>query len=412
MKENHQAVIRLVAMALLVCLLPWGVLAEAQVVSAPLSRASSARNGMVRVFLSSLGNPSALDITVQGSYTIGGDTSAPLTGGDKVRVNFSSSTGKLTLTRNGVTKDMGSTFTLTRHSTSSASGLLIAQSKNPSNPYPGDLKFKVEKNGSGYKLYTIASIYIETYLYGVLPYEMGNSAHIEALKAQAVAARTYTLDKMNRRSSSLYDVVDTTNDQVYRGTPTGNANCKAAVDATKGIVVMNGSGLTSTYYTASNGGQTESAANAWGSSSQYSYLKVKDDPFDLQASAAQKRSLTVYGSFSNASQHKGLKNLLTNKAQSKLSAMGYQSSGATVLKITNIVPHTPKYASPSRLYTMLDFYLTVQAKNSKGIWQNVSLTVTCNVFAELESLMGMSINSSKNELWSVSKSGDNFVLVS
>ena len=56
--------------------------------------------------------------------------------------------------------------------------------------------------------------------------------------------------------------------------------CKAAVDATKGIVAKNGASFTATYYTASNGGQTESIKNAWGSSG-YAYLAVKDDPYDL-----------------------------------------------------------------------------------------------------------------------------------
>jgi len=401
---------RLLVCLIIICLLPLQVFGEASVVSAPLTRMSSARNGMVRVFLSSLGNPSTLNITVQGSYTVGGDTSSPLKSGDKVKVGFSSSTGKLTLTRSGVTKDMGSSFTLTRHSATASSGLLIAETKNPSNPYPGDLKFKVEKSGSSYKLYTIASIYIEYYLYGVLPYEMGNSAHREALKSQAVAARTYTLNKMNQRASSLYDVVDTTNDQVYRGTPSGDANCKAAVDATKGIVVMNGSSLTSTYYTASNGGQTESAANAWGSSSQYSYLKVKDDPFDLQAVGAQKRKLTVYADYDASAQSSALKSLLLQKAKSKLSSMGYQSSSTSIQTITNVYPHTTKYASPSRLYTKMDFSLKTQVKNSNGVWQNVTVTVTCDIFSELESSLGMSINSSKNELWSVSKSGGNFIM--
>ena len=60
------------------------------------------------------------------------------------------------------------------------------------NLFCGDLTFTV--SGSG--IQTVLSIYIETYLYGVLPYEMGNSSGIEALKAQAVAARTYTVRMM------------------------------------------------------------------------------------------------------------------------------------------------------------------------------------------------------------------------
>jgi len=75
---------RLLVCLIIICLLPLQVFGEASVVSSPLTRMSSARNGMVRVFLSSLGNPSTLNITVQGSYTVGGDTSSPLKSGDKV----------------------------------------------------------------------------------------------------------------------------------------------------------------------------------------------------------------------------------------------------------------------------------------------------------------------------------------
>lgn len=60
------------------------------------------------------------------------------------------------------------------------------------------------------------------------------------------------------------------------GTPSGNARCRQAVEETRGIVAMNGGAFTATYYTASNGGQIESARNAWGYSG-YDYIRVKDD---------------------------------------------------------------------------------------------------------------------------------------
>ena len=127
------------------------------------------------------------------------------------------------------------------------------------------------RSGGGYKLYTIAHINIENYLYGVVPYEMGSSAPLEALKAQAVAARTYTVRMMSARTSWLYDVVDTTGDQTYNGTPASASNCNTAVDGTEGILIKNGSAYTATYYSSSNGGQTESIKNAWGTSG-YDYL--------------------------------------------------------------------------------------------------------------------------------------------
>lgn len=363
--------------------------------AAPLSGGQS-RNGMVRIFLSSLGAPSTLKLTVQGSYTINGLSSLQLESGAAVTVSFSSATGRLTLTAGGVTRDMGTAFKLRRHVSDGQSGIKVAQGRVPGNLYPGDFSFVVRPaSGGGYRLYTIAYIYIEDYLYGVLPYEMGNGSGLEALKAQAVAARTYTLRAMNASASGLYDVVDTTSDQVYNGTPSGNANCKAAVDATKGIVATNNGSLTATYYTASNGGQTESIQNAWGSGS-YSYLKVKDDPFDLANPNSRVKSFSVSASGTPGGT---IGALLGSKAASTF------GSGAVITGISDVQAHTPKYASPSRLYTKLSFTVsyTLNGQSKTG-------TLTFDIFGELESPLGMSINSMKNELWSVSRTSGGFTV--
>lgn len=63
---------------------------------------------------------------------------------------------------------------------------------------------------------TIEKIPLEKYLIGVLAGEMPVSYDIEALKAQAVAARTYTINKIEQNKTKEYDVVDTINDQVYK----------------------------------------------------------------------------------------------------------------------------------------------------------------------------------------------------
>ena len=372
-----------------------------EVDAAPLTVRSAATNGMVRVYLSSLGSPTQLDITVSGSYTLGGNTSLAMSSGETVRVTFDTQTGMISLTRNGQTTAMGQEVAFRRHATSGSSGLKIAQARKSGNLYPGDLYLTAQKSGSGYRLYPIVHVYIEYYLNGVLPYEMGDSAPLEALKAQAVAARTYTLNKMNLRSSSLYDVVDTTNDQVYYGNSDSTTNCTAAVTATKGIVLTNGGQLTSCYYTASNGGQTESAANAWGSSG-YAYLKVKDDPFDLMNTASTVRSATIYADYNAAGQKAGLTSLLNSKAQAALSAQGTSGS---ITRITSVTPHTPKFSSPSRLYTKVDFGVLCQTPAGE-----IPLTLTCNIFTELETALGLSINGSSNELWSVKTSGSNWIL--
>ena len=139
--------------------------------SAPLNIGGS-QSGIVRVRLSSLGNPSSLKLTVSGSYTVNGQT---LSNGTNATVSFNKSAGQLTLTVGGSVISMGSSFRLTRQS----GGLKIAQSRAPGNLYPGDMQFTVK----GSTLYVVANVFIEDYLYGVLPYEMGNSSGLEALKA-------------------------------------------------------------------------------------------------------------------------------------------------------------------------------------------------------------------------------------
>lgn len=384
----------LLMLIMLCCYIP-AVHAETALKSAPLSRGTT-QDGMVRVRLSSLGNPSSLKLTVNGSYTVNGKTSKAISSGSVLQVGFSASTGKLTLTHNGSTTDMGSSFKLRRHATDGSNGIKIAQGRAPSNLYPGDFEFIVQKGTNSYTLMVIVHVYIEDYLYGVLPYEMGNSSGLEALKAQAVAARTYTMRAMTNSSSGLYDVVDTPSDQVYSGTPSGNANCKAAVDGTKGIVSKNGSTFTATYYSASNGGQIESIKNAWGTTS-HSYLKVKDDPYDLANPAAKKNTFSVNknGTQENAT----LQSLLNNKASARFGA------GTVVTGITGIELHTPKYASPSKLYTKADFTVRYTRNGVSNYG-----TLTFNIFSELEAPLNMSINSGSNELWYVDENENGFLV--
>lgn len=104
-------------------------------------------------------------------------------------------------------------------------------------------------------LVPILSLSVEDYLLGVVPYEMSDSFPLEALKAQAVCARTYALSHLN--ASRAYDVVDTTNDQVFKGVDSSTKNAARAVQETAGIVGMYNGKLAECFYSASNGGQTE-----------------------------------------------------------------------------------------------------------------------------------------------------------
>lgn len=367
------------------------------VVSAPLRRSSAVLDGMVRVWLESIGDVSHLDVTVTGNYSVNGNTALSLADGETVAIDFNNSTGAITITIDGLTYAVGSEMRLRRHQADGESAVSIAQASRPKNLYPGDLQLlAVEKDDGTFRLYPIVHVYLEYYLYGVVPYEMSSSFPIEALKAQAVAARTYTMRAMNARSSYNYDLGDTSSDQVYKGYTGAVSNATNAVDATKGIIIMNDGVLSGTYYTASNGGQTEAVKNVWGSSG-YPYLKVKDDPFDALNSLSNRRRLTIYSDFDHASQNATLASILTTAAQIELGA------AAVIQTIDSITPHTPKFAAPSRLYTMMDFDVTALVGAS-----TVKATLSFEIFNDLETQLSLSINSGKNELWSVEMIDEGF----
>ena len=77
---------------------------------------------------------------------------------------------------------------------------------------------------------------LETYLYGVLPYEMSYTWPLEALKAQAVAARTYTLKTLESVKNQNFDVFSDVRSQMYKGGGKQYASVKKAVDETRGEV--------------------------------------------------------------------------------------------------------------------------------------------------------------------------------
>lgn len=140
----------------------------------------------------------------------------------------------------------------------------------------GSMTFKALPDGN---ILPVNLIDVESYLKGVVGYEMSNSYPLEALKAQAVAARNYVLANVGKYESQGYDIGDGTSDQVYRGYNSAYGNVIRAVDETKGMVLVYNDSLVSGFYSASNGGYTESSKNAW--SSDIPYLKVKEDSFDI-----------------------------------------------------------------------------------------------------------------------------------
>ncbi len=106
---------------------------------------------------------------------------------------------------------------------------------------------------------------IENYVAGVVPNEVGNVAPEEALKAQAVAARTHAVSLMlyNRHNDDGYDLCNGTHCQVYKGNHLRGEEIDKAILETKGIVMMYEGKIADGVYHSSCGGKTESNQNAW-----------------------------------------------------------------------------------------------------------------------------------------------------
>lgn len=389
---------RWITIMLIICQLFMGAataFAE-EVVSAKLRTASTVRDGMVRVWLKSMGYHNALDIKLTGAFAASGTQRVELPGGANIRVSMNTSTGELTLSYGSLQYNMGKSLTLQRRATDGQSGFTIAQAKKSGNLYPGDLRLVAKESNGNWQLHPVAHVYIEYYLQGVLPYEMGNSAPLEALKAQAVAARTFTINRMNT-NNTLYDLTDTTSDQVYYGNSSSTDRCTQAINETRGIVLMVDNRFVATYYTSSNGGQTESVANAWGSKG-YTESIVKDDPFDFQNPASTVKSAFVYKNNQHQAQPAKLRDLLNKRATE------YLRTDATVKTITAIRLHTPMYPEPSRVYSKITFSVVAEANG-----RDYSFDLDFAAFSEVETLLGISINGGTgNELWTVMEESSAF----
>lgn len=114
------------------------------------------------------------------------------------------------------------------------------------------------------KLTVINNVDIEDYIKGVLPSEMPSGWETEALKAQAIAARSFALANLGKRAKYGYDLNDTTEDQVYGGASSETSKTNQIVDDTKGLVLIYDLKIIPAYYSASAGGQTINASAAWG----------------------------------------------------------------------------------------------------------------------------------------------------
>ena len=173
------------------------------------------------------------------------------------------------------------------------------------------------KNSEGL-INVINNVSLEEYISAVVPREMSPSFETEALKAQAVAARTYVLKKLGKHKNDGFDVCATIHCQVYGGYAAENEKTTAAVNATAGEVITYNGELIDAVYSASSGGYTESAVNVWGT--DFPYLRAAEDPYEEEG---------VYG-------HTWTRELSPEKATEIMNARGYNVGAVTSITADEI----------------------------------------------------------------------------
>jgi stage II sporulation protein D len=143
---------------------------------------------------------------------------------------------------------------------------------------------KLVKRGSGGR--TVNTVSLDSYVRSVVPSEMPTSWRADAVRAQAVAARSYAVYVRDVYSYTGYDICDTTACQVYGGVASENTGGDAAARATAGVILTYKGGPALTQFAASDGGAT--------AKSNLPYLTAHPDPYDgVVTSQAWKRTITA-----------------------------------------------------------------------------------------------------------------------
>jgi len=231
----------------------------------PQGNASADTSQVAVKLVNYIGKNSSIDVKVTGNYRIS-ETGSALNSDQTYTVKASS--GVLSLySGNQKLREFGAQFSMVPVTYGTSSTLTIQNG----NSYTGTITFQAE----GSIVTPVNKLPMEDYLKGVLPKEVSSAYPLESLKAQAVSARTHA----SRFASAGKTMDDTTSYQVYGGYSSWQDKTSQAVDQTAGVVLMYGGTYAQTYFSASNGGMTESVENAWGGSS-IPYLTAKRDPYD------------------------------------------------------------------------------------------------------------------------------------
>lgn len=372
----------------------------------------------VRVLLTVFEKRSEIDIGIFGNYQL--DQTISFQYGSDIRLSIAQ--GRILLRYEGLGYLGGQSIQLIRYKGENGqeNGLRI---HGQNNLYPGDLRVSI-KDGF---LSLIMTLPVEEYLQGVVPYEMDDGFPLEALKAQAIAARTYTLAHLD--ASKAYDVVDNTNDQVFRGINPQHQNAINAIEQTKGVVSVFEGALARPYYTASNGGITESAYNAWGREI-IPYLIIQKDPYDIENPLSISKTAAIAKEKQAGMNQQSilLYDIITNRLRAQLINKGSLQEGHSleILGIDQVQPHSTKYGGKDGVMKFLRFDVSALVERPSSLAQDEEVSVTGQsaigsnktnanatekrtqnasvdilIFPDIEQLLGLSINRNENEIVTV-----------
>ena len=321
---------------------------------------------------------------------------------------------RLILHTGGLSVSVGKQLSLRR--TDSGTSVPFIRFNLQSGLYPGDLLLTLE-NGA---LRPVLSLPLESYVQGVVPWEMDDSFPAEALKAQAVCARTYALSRMN--PGAAWDVTDTTNDQVFRGLPAEDSPSARAVRDTAGAVLTWKGKLITAWYSASNGGQTELPSHVWGGEAPGCFA-LTDDPWDAENPESPLRLCSLNRDGSGLPP--AFLRLLREACLSDPALRGQvpPEEDFQVQRLISLELTDPRYPAPSRLMTRLR--VTFQTASLPAVSSPVpdgedlhiedlvpaaALTVSLNLFPDVLTALGLSVAGLDNELLTLSFSDEAFTL--
>ncbi|HOV69290.1 MAG TPA: SpoIID/LytB domain-containing protein, partial [Clostridia bacterium] len=300
--------------------------------------------------------------TVKGNYKLNENESVTLTKGARYRAKVNGANVELSLSEQVIYTAPKITFVRLDQQEDEYLGLDIENPEYGKHNYLGKMEFSVS-NGN---LRLINTLDFELYLCGVVPYELGEGYPLETLKAQAISARSYAYNIVFRsRGTGLWDIVDTTENQVYMGYDPTKVNSIKAVRETEGIYVTYNDMVCQTFYSSSNGGQTK---NGW--SSVIPYCTIKDDPYDLNNPSSGKYSVILPTEISRTDPNMMLdariESVLNNDLRNAVNPA--QNVRITGIKSMSYEGADLKYPAPSREYANVFVRLSYvnEAEYTKG----------------------------------------------